>query len=44
MAGNKNESADATAEMKNMHKKDSVRGLWDCLGAKCSTILSFNRV
>lgn len=44
MAGNKNESADATEEMKNMRKKDSVRGLWDCLGAKCSTILSFNRV
>lgn len=44
MAGNKNESADATAEIKNMHKKDLVRGLWEYLGAKCSTILNFNRV
>lgn len=41
MAGNKNESADATTEIKNMHKKDLVWGLGEYLGAKCSTILNF---
>lgn len=33
MADNKNESADATAEKENMHKKYSVRGLWKYLSA-----------